>query len=122
MPRSRFRQVGDGDIGGAVAKRRWTEVDAQAIVETQRRSGMSLAAFARRHRVSPQRLYDWRRRLKVGVAPRFLPVTLKATTVRSPEATPVTIVLRGGRRVRVAPGFDDRLLAEVVRVLEGLPC
>jgi len=116
---SRSQQVGDGNIGGAIAKRRWTEAEARVIVEAQRRSGVSLAAFARRHRMSAQRLYDWRRRLDVAVAPRFLPVILKPT---APEASAVTILLRGGRAVRVAPGFDDRMLAQVVQVLEGLAC
>ena len=116
---SRSQRVGDGKIGGAIAKRRWTETEARAIVEAQRRSGLSLAAFARRHRMSAQRLYAWRRRLAVAVAPRFLPVTLKPT---APEVSPVTILLRGGRMVRVTPGVDDQILAQVVRVLEALPC
>jgi hypothetical protein len=120
--RTRGQQDGDGDIGDRIAKRRWTEAEAWTIVEAQRRSGVSLAAFARRHRLSPQRLYDWRRRLDVVVAPRFLPVTLKPTPVPTSDGTAVTILLRGGRAVRVAPGFDDRMLARVVEVLEGLPC
>jgi len=118
---SRSQRVGDGKIGGAIAKRRWTEAEAQTILEAQRRSGQSLLAFARRHGIGSHRLYDWRRRLGgTGVAARFLPVTVKATAVEAPEA--ITILLRGGRAVRVTPGFDDQMLARVVEVLEGLSC
>jgi len=119
MARTGSRSQQGGNIGGVIAKRRWTEAEARAIVEAQRRSGVSLAAFARRHRMSAPRLYDWRRRLDVAVAPRFLPVTLKPI---APEASAVTILLRGGRRVRVTPGVDDQTIARVVRVLEELPC
>jgi len=120
--RSTQEQKHDGGIDSVLARRRWTKAEARTIVEAQRRSGLSLAAFARQHRISPQRLYHGRRRLDVGVAPRFLPVTLKAATVPTPEVTAVAILLRGGRSVRVAPGFDDRMLAHLIRVLEALPC
>jgi len=33
----------------------------------------------------------------------------------------VEVVLGNGRRVRVGPSFDEELLAQVVRVLEGMP-
>ena len=56
--RTRGQQDGDGDIGDRIAKRRWTEAEARTIVEAQRRSGVSLAAFARRHRLSERFLCD----------------------------------------------------------------
>lgn len=116
------RYAVDERVQAALLKRRWTITEARVVVEAHRHSGLSLAAFARRHGLSLQRLYDWRRRL--DVAPRFLPVILKATpdTVLPPEKTGLEIVLRGGRTVRVGSGCDERLLARVVEVLEGLPC
>jgi len=93
------------------------------VLDVQRRSGLSVRAFAHRRRLPVERLYDWRRRLGTEVVPRFLPVTLKTVT-RLPvgESAGVEIVLRGGRTVRVRSDVDDRLLARVVAVLEGLPC
>lgn len=116
------RHAVDEGVHAALLKRRWIMTDARVVVEAHRRSGLSLAAFARRHGLSLQRLYDWRRRL--DVAPRFLPVTVKATpAILAPTGgTGLEVVLRGGRTVRVGSGCDERLLARVVEVLEGLPC
>ena len=126
MGRARLssRHPVDEGVHAALLKRRWTITEARVVVEAHGRSGLSLAAFARRHRVSLQRLYDWRRRLDVDVAPRFLPVTVKATPapIAPTVGTGLEIVLRGGRTVRVGSGCDERLLARVVEVLEGLPC
>jgi len=116
------QEAPDGDVDDLIARRRWTETEARTVVEAQRHSGLSLRAFARRHRMSAQRLYDWRRRLVMSAAPRFLPVTLKTSTAARPAVGAMTIVVRGGREVRVMPGFDDRMLAQVLRVLEALPC
>jgi hypothetical protein len=83
------------------------------VLDVQRRSGLSVRAFAHRRRLPVERVYDWRRRLGAEVVRRFLPVG---------ESAGVEIVLRGGRTVRVRSDVDDRLLARVVAVLEGLPC
>jgi hypothetical protein len=55
--------------------------------------------------------------------PAFVPVRLIEEP--SPGATAVEVVVRGGRLVRVAPGFRADTLREVVAVLEtleGPPC
>jgi hypothetical protein len=38
------------------------------------------------------------------------------------NAAVIEIVVSGGRRVAVHPGFDAALLVEVVRVLEAMAC
>jgi len=48
----------------------WTEDDARLALDEWRRSGQTIAAFAREHQMSAPRLYWWRKRLpKDGAAP-----------------------------------------------------
>jgi len=43
---------------------RWTDADAQTVLGALDASGLSVAAFAGREGLDPQRLYFWRRRLE----------------------------------------------------------
>jgi len=105
----------------------WRAADAEEILDLWRRSGTTLTAFARTHGVERGRLARWRERLTTAedVVPQFHRVRI----VESPPATlrgagghEIEILVSGGRRVAVRPGFDGDLLAEVIRVLESLPC
>ena len=53
--------------------------------------------------------------------PHFLPVHLRDGRCEERPAA-LEIVLSGGRKVRVPQGVDRQTLAEVVAVLESLPC
>ena len=90
------------------------------IVDGQRASGLSVAAFCRRHGLAAASLYAWRRRLaQAGWAPAFV----EAKVVGPPPAQAagaIEVCLQGGRRVRVGGGFDARVLLELVTALEGL--
>jgi len=50
-------------IGRIVLGSYWRAADARVVVEAWRRSGRSLAAFARQHGVSARRLAYWRTQL-----------------------------------------------------------
>jgi transposase len=107
-----------------------------------RRSGLSVRAFCAAQGLSEPSFYSWRRMLTqrdrrgvcksasgggtvsgaalaADVSP-FVPVRLVDD---KPPAT-VEVVLRGGRVVRVAAGFDAQVLRAVVAALEegDLPC
>ena len=41
----------------------WTDDDARRVLDAWRASGESIPAFAKRHELTPQRLYWWKRRL-----------------------------------------------------------
>ena len=43
--------------------RRWSEADARVVIEALERSGEPVTAFARRHGLDKQRIYQWRSRL-----------------------------------------------------------
>lgn len=108
-------------------KRRWTSEEARGLFEAQSKSGVSLAAFAREHKLGLPRLYDWRRRLaqqsrSPAQGPRLLPVRLISTVPNRGEPSVIEVVLVSGRRVRVTDGFDPAALVRVIELLEGGAC
>ncbi|MCO6439039.1 MAG: hypothetical protein J5J06_18255 [Phycisphaerae bacterium] len=99
---------------------RWRE-----ILQRQSSSGLSVAAFCRRSRISQASFYTWRRRLRDGATPFFAevhvtpdPRSTKVPSVPSPTQRPLELVLLGGRSVVVRPGFDAATLLALVSVLE----
>jgi hypothetical protein len=109
----------------ALQKLYWRTADAQEVLDLWGRSGMTLTVFARTHGVERGRLARWRDRLATveGVVPRFHRVrVIGSSATRGADGNGIEIVVSGGRRVVVRRGFDGDLLAEVMRVLEALPC
>jgi Transposase len=91
------------------------------LVDRQRASGLSVAAFCRRNGVAASSFFAWKR--KLGSTPAT-PAFVEATVARTPRPLSprrIEVLLRGGRRVRVGVGFDPTLLTEVVAALEGFP-
>ncbi len=92
------------------------------LIERQRASGFSVAAFCRRDGVAASSFFAWKR--KLGSTPATL-AFVEATVAGTPPPLPprsagrIEVRLRGGRRVRVGRGFDRDLLAEVVAALEA---
>jgi hypothetical protein len=99
-------------------------------------SGLSIRAYCRQHQLSEPSFYAWRRALSPrpttsaaatptpaknasSAIPAFLPVRVLDETV--PPST-CEIVLRGGRFIRVRPGFSADVLRQLISVLEQLPC
>lgn len=84
-------------------------------------SGQSIKAFCERHGVAVSAFYYWRRRLN---AEPTTPSTALAVSFVSVEAspepvTPIELVLRGGRCLRVVAGFDGPTLLRLIDVVEG---
>jgi hypothetical protein len=89
-----------------------------------RTSRLSVRTFCARHGLSEQRFYAWRRELqrREAEAPAFVPVRVVGAAVPAPGSR-IEVVLRCGRTVRIAPGFDAATLQQVVAALEeGPPC
>jgi transposase len=101
---------------------RWTPEYAQEMLERWQLSGLSLAAFARQEGLPYHRLFHWRKQF-VPLSPEttaFVPVRLPS--VSPPAECPLEVVLAGGRRVRVAPGFDPAVLRQLIETLEAAAC
>jgi transposase len=100
------------------------------LLERWQRSGLSVRAFCRRHRLAEPTFYAWRRTLQQGgyLAPdaqapdpvTFFPVHIQHDAIDPRPA--VELVLAGGRCLRIPPGFDPAALRALLAVLEGPPC
>ena len=102
------------------------EDGGRALVEAWRSSGLSGAAFCRKHRLRAQRLHYWRGRLGYAVRVIAAPETstppapppsdgFVQVVVAPPPPLPMTYVdmVVGDAVFRVRPGFDAGLLREV---------
>jgi transposase len=94
------------------------------LIRQHERSGDSIKAFCQSQGVSQPAYFAWRKKLALGkrtnTQPDFVAVQLAPNT--PVPASGIEIVLNGGRRVRVEPGFDQQLLSDVLRVLEKRAC
>jgi hypothetical protein len=86
-------------------KRRWTAATARAALEAWRKSGLSLAGFARTHGVGVWRLGWWRKRMEGGAQRRatpIVPLTFIPATVASAGRTRIAVRLPGGVEIEAA--------------------
>jgi hypothetical protein len=90
-------------------------------IDQWQRSRLSVRAFCARHGLATAHFYAWRRELRQrDAATAFVPVRV----VPDPEPSPterLEILLVGGRRLCVRPGFDPALLRQLVAILEEVP-
>ncbi len=87
-------------------------------IQRQQRSGRSIRDYCSQNHIGEKQFYVWRRRFRQREATAFLPVHLVAETTPQRDAA-IEIVLDGGRRLRVEPGFDGDTLRRLLQLLEG---
>jgi transposase-like protein len=97
---------------------RRTAKEVRQLVEEFISGGMSRSAFCRTRGLAPGTL---RRHLKAGKqkakqTPRLVAVELEQKAAQKADA--IEVVLAGGRRVEVRPGFDAPTLQTLIAVLE----
>lgn len=89
-------------------------------VRAWRASGEPVAKFVQGRGYSASALRSWAQRLgPAEPSPRFLRVVPSKPMPAPGSGAPELVLEVGAVRVRVAPGFDPALLAEVVRALGG---
>jgi len=114
---------------GSGRRRAWpAEQKARIITETYE-SGETVSAVARRHGLTPQQLFGWRRNARQAAQEQsgdsgtaFAPVIVEA----GPPGAAIPIAPRlaieivvGGATVRIAPGIDVATLQMVLRVVKS---
>ena len=124
---------------GAGRRRKWSGEDKARIVAEIVASGQSVCAVARRHGLSPQQLFGWRRQLKEAAARhsgaeelQFVPAVLdvvvpapavcarrKAPRCKSePDAGTIEVEVNGVT-IRVGRGADANTIAAIVHALKA---
>lgn len=85
-------------------------------------TGLTVRAFCARHALAVPSFYAWRRLLRRREAATgpFVPVQVIPDDPPVPTGT-LEVVLAGGRRLRVTPGFDPAALRQLLAVLEEAP-
>ena len=123
--------AGDHCFTGSGRRRAWTaEQKARIIAETYE-SGATVSAVARRHGLTPQQLFGWRRHVRQGAQERsgdsstaFAPVIVEApppgaATLIAPR--PAIEIVVGATTVRVAPGIAACGCAPAIVVASTAP-
>jgi transposase len=111
-------------ITGAGGRRRWPTDEKARILEEALVPGAIVSEVARRHGMSPQHLFTWRRqaRREAGDPPlAFTPVVV-APDQPQPAARPEAVIEIAveGAIIRVPPGVDGATLALVLQALKSL--
>jgi transposase len=115
---------------GAGRRRNWSREEKAAIIAESYVAGGTVCAVARRHGLTPQQLFTWRRLsrdLPTGEAPAFVPAVAEMPALevrkrprRRRSSSAVSIELEiDGVVVRVGPGAEESTVAAVIRALRA---
>ena len=112
-------------ITGAGGRRRWSADEKARILEEAMAPGAVVSEVARRHGLSPQHLFTWRRQAKreAGNHPlAFTPVVVAPDTPPRPTACREAVIEIAveGAVIRVPSGVDRATLAVVLQTLKSL--
>jgi transposase len=105
-------------LTGPGRRRRWSdEAKAQIVAETLA-PGAVIAEVARRWQVCSQQVFTWRREMRHGAAPSFVPIVAEpGAASREIAPSPCIEIQVAGALVRVLPDTDPALLVMVLRAM-----
>jgi transposase len=114
---------------GVGRRRRWSDEAKGRIVAESYAAGAVVSEVARRHDISPQHLFVWRKAARAGQlilpmddGPAFVPVVTEPRHEAAPAPTngcgAITIEI-GGAIVRAEPGVDLVWLRDVLRAVRA---
>lgn len=122
-------------IDGAAGRRRWSADDRARILEETLVPGAVVSAVARRHGLTPQQLFTWRREArKAAEAPAFVPAVIVPSVAEPAPAKPPRQRTRrrasrrraaaieidvGGVQVTIENGASPATIAAVIGALKG---
>ena len=92
------------------------------IIDGQRTSGLTVAAYCRDRGITEGSFYTWKRRLQSPAKSNRLskPAFVEVTPPSTQTAGAIEICLRGERHLLARRGFDRDLLIELIRTLESI--
>src|ERR1700682_2499170 len=116
---------------GAGRRRPWTTAQKLRIVSESYGAGETVPAVARRHGLTPQQLFGWRRAAGRSAAPgrgelgpAFAPVIVEGAPSRAsvvqPSAGSAIEIVIGAATVRVPPGADVATLQAVLCAVKAI--
>jgi len=119
------------EILGVERRRRWSDDDKLQIIGEVGVGGQRVADVARRHDLTRQHLYQWRRELRqkgliqvdrailvpVEVGPDAMPAAGAKVDHRRDDR--IEIVLGNGRVVRIGNDVPDATIVRVIRIVEA---
>ena len=118
-------------ISGAGGRRRWSLDEKAAIVEETLAPGAVVSEVARRHGLTPQQVFGWRRDARHegsgAEAMAFVPALVEAgPEVQRPRrrrrsGTSGIELEIAGVTVRVGTGASPKAIAAVIKALKGSP-
>jgi transposase len=113
-------------ITGSGGRRRWSADEKARILEEALAPGVVVSEVARRHGMSPQHLFTWRREAKRRAADDRLVFTPVVVAPEASQGAPATCcgavieIILGSAVVRVPPGTDASALMMVLHALQSL--
>jgi transposase len=123
----RVRAVRRLEVITAGGRRRWSSADKARIVAETLAPGAVVSDVARRHGLTPQQLFTWRRQARrraamsdarVSFAPVVVDTSLPAA--RTPACENRIEIALAGALIHVPSGVDAGTLATVLRALRSL--
>ena len=120
------------EVLGVERRRRWPDAVKLSILAEVNTNGWTLSDVARRHDVTRQHLYQWRRELRAKalwpedasqefVAVELLPACRdgEPVDVRETASSQITVILPNGRELRCRETIGDAALSRLLRLLEA---
>lgn len=99
-----------------------TPEEWRQIIDGQRPSGLTVAAYCLERGITQGSFFTWKRRLRSPAKPNRLskPAFVEVTPPRAGTAGTIEVCLRGERHLLARRGFDRELLIELIRTLESI--
>jgi transposase len=108
-------------INGAMGRQRWSADDRAQILEETLAPGAVVSAVARRHGLTPQQLFTWRRaarrQVEAEAPPMFVPAVVAPEPAPPGEPKPPRAKRRAPRRRTVA--IEMEASGVTVRIVDG---
>ena len=112
---------------GVGRRRRWSGAEKGRIVAESFAPGAVVSEVARRHEISPQHLFAWRKAARAGQltlpadgAAMFVPVLAAREPVAAQPLAPSITIETAGMVVRAECGVDVGWLTAVLRAVKAL--